>query len=493
MTKFTLSNEPQYRRDFFKNYPELFDLKQEFMNELIDKNGANPNEMGLRLLPKIQENHNRKLQGKNLVPFSDAEKAFMRNKISKKWYVELATKLVNDPRYTQSFGIPVVAMDQKGDEESWHRYRKGILPDYVKAIPMSPSSSGPLMYPESAKFGGQSIVAMKRDKQGLPFYGEKDSIDSYIAQRGHDGESYIYKQAANAIKHHLDIDVEMYDEPEVMYEHVVFGDFLQGNMDGVCQNLDNFELEGVEIKTTGVQNQKQIIDYQNGIIPDGYLVQCCSYMAIRGFNAVNLIAGWGLGYKDGMSVIRILRSKSDEANLLGTILWFAIEVVLKDLEIDDTIKYLNPSVLVNDLYSIYGKETTGKVIDTDEPEIVTATNEYVRISKEIDVLTKRHKSVIDGLKKELNLQEAILLEKAEDAERLNVKVSPTDLEVFFLKTKSKTRFTVELYDAALKNLNKGVISDEEFNELVRDKKALSKTTSTKALDHWKRVTTTNSI
>lgn len=484
---FDINNEPEYRKEFFKTHPVLAELKEEFCNILFDKNGCNPNEIGKTILPKLRENFKRALDGKKLIPYTKEEKSFMDNKISKEWYISFATKLVNDERYRKySVGIPVVRMNQKEDEESWLKYRKGLLPGYIKAASNSPSSAGPLIYPEESKFEGQSIVALKRDKQGLPYYGEKREIDEYIAKRGHEGEEYIYNNVERAMKYHLDIDVEMYPEPETMYEHSVLGDYLQGNMDGICQNLETMELEGVEIKTTGTNNAKQIVEYSMGIVPAGYLVQCSSYMAIRGFNAVNLIAGWGLGYKEGMAAMRILRNYEDEANLLGTLLWFSIEVVLKDVPVNDDIKYLNPEILLPDLYAIYGPEKTGKTVEKSDYKTIQATEAYIKALNDVDIIKQRHKNELKEAENKLKLNESILLEAAEDAERLVVEIEPGKKRDFFFRTKETSRFSSKLFDELLKKLQKGEVTDEEFDELVRDRRNFVNTISSRSCKFWKK-------
>lgn len=489
-----LKNEPDFRKKVFDVNPELFELKKKYMEELFEKNLGNPNDMGQKLLPKYAENFNRALEGKKQIPYTKEEEEFRNNKVPFSWYLDFTTKMVNDPEYQKlSSGIYVTSMDQKADEADWLRKRKGIFDGYIKACPMSPSGTGPIVNPEDAIYEGQSMVAIKREKQGLPFFGDKHGINPDIAERGHEGEDFVMgngnpeeSKVPFIIEKELGIDVEIYPEEESMYEHLILGDYLQGNMDGICMNLDTLQLEGIEIKTTGSSNFGQQRDYLNGLVPSGYMVQVTCYMAIRGFNFVNLCAGWGLDKRTDWTAIRIKRSLDAEANLLARVLWFSIEIVMKDQEIADAEKYLSPEVLLADLYAIYGEERTGSTIETKDFKVAKASDEYKEILKEEDILKQRNKLALEPISKEKARLEAILLEAAGDNERLIIEKMDGSVDNYFLRTRKTNRFSSKLFDAELKKLKKGEITDEEFNEIVRNRDNFVNESSSRSIKYWSK-------
>lgn len=490
---YELKKEPEYRKKIFEVQPELLELKKKYMDILFEKNLGDPNEMGCKLLPKYVENFNRALEGKKTIPFTKEEEEFRNNKVPFEWYLKFTTKMVNDPEYRKlSGGIFVTLMNQKADEADWLRKRKGIFDDYIKACPMSPSGTGPILMPADSHFEGQSLVAIKREKQGLPFFGDKHTIDPAIATRGHEGEDYVIgatpeeSKVPFIVKKELDLDIEMYPEAESMYEHLILGDYLQGNMDGICMNLDTLELEGIEIKTTGSTNYTQQRNYLNGLVPSGYLVQTSCYMAIRGFKAVNLVAGWGLDKTCDWTAIRINRSFDAEANLLAKVLWFAIEIVIKDQEIDEEDKYASPEVLLADLYSIYGREKEGTSIEVNDLALVEASKAYREILKEEDIIKQKNKLELEEINKEKARLEAKLLDTAGDNEKLVINKSDGEVDIYFLKSKSTTRFSAKLFDEYLRKLKKGEISDEEFNEIVRNRRNFENISSSRSIKFWKR-------
>ena len=487
-----LENEPEFRRKFFDINPKLFELKKKYLDELFEKNLGNPNDMGQRLLPKYAENFNRALEGKKQIPYTKEEEEFRNNKVPFEWYLDFTTRMVNDPEYRAlSSGIYVTSMNQKANEADWLKKRRGIFDGYIKSCPMSPSGTGPIVNPEDAIYEGQSMVAIKREKQGLPFFGDKHEIDPDIATRGHEGEDYVMcpdkpeeSKVPFIIEKELGLNVEIYPEEESMYEHLVLGDYLQGNMDGICMNLDTLELEGIEIKTTGSSNFNQQRKYLNGIVPSGYLVQVTCYMAIRGFKYVNLCAGWGLDKSADWTAIRIARNYESEANLLARVLWFSIEIVMKDQELKEDEKYLSPEVLLADLYAIYGEEKKGSTIEVNDVKVVRASEEYKELLKEEDIVKQRNKMALEPITTEKARLEAILLEAAGDNERLVIEKIDGSVDNYFLRTKKTNRFSSKLFDAELKKLKKGEITDEEFNETVRNRDNFVNQTKNRSIKYW---------
>ena len=483
--EFLLKNQPEHRKDFYEKNPDIFDLSKKYNDELFKANGCDPNQMGLRLLPKYQENYKRKLAGKSLLKFTKDETTFIENRLPKEFYLDLATRLCEDKEYLEKdTAVFVQEMNQVEDSEGWMNARLGILENgYRKACVITPSGINPVTGGEP-HYGGESVVAQKRKRQGLPFTGKVNEIDPYIAKRGHAFEEFIYPFAADAIEYHIDKLVDLYPEPEVMFEHCIFGDYLQGNMDGVVYNTETGEMEGLEIKSTGAFTDNRKL-YQDGLIPENYLAQCQGYMAIRGFNAINLLAGWGIDYMSQCAVIPVNRSMKDEAKMLGTLLWFAIEIVIKDGEIDDNDKSLNPKILLEDLYSIYGqtKEKTKKEVDDDS--LFKDAVRYGSIDKEIKEMKARHKDELKVLENEKALIEAKLLEEAEDNEALYVNSTSRDeSKYFFFKDKQSKRFSSKLFDKALKELKSGAIDDDEFNEIVRDRGNFVNVSQKRTMSEW---------
>ena len=79
--KLELTNEPNYRQKHFKVYPEQFDFKKEVTDKLWEKTMGNPNDFGIKLLPKYRENFKRRAEGKKEIPLTKTEKEFVENKI----------------------------------------------------------------------------------------------------------------------------------------------------------------------------------------------------------------------------------------------------------------------------------------------------------------------------------------------------------------------------------------------------------------------------
>lgn len=485
--EFLLEDQPEFRRKVLEKAPKTYAFVKKYNDILFKENGANPNEMGLKILPKIKENYIRKREGKKLIPFTKEETKFMNNKIPLEWYLELTTTMVNDPEYlTTLIPIEVTKMDQKNNPEGWMKARGGQFPDYTKASPGSPSGVNPLINPKDARWAGTSLTMQKHKKQGLPVAGDEDTIDEDTSVGGHLAEDIALIRLKDVMKHQANMDVDDYKPEEAMFEHFVFGDFLQGNMDGQLVNLDTMEIEGVEVKSTSYSaSPAQVIKYKEGKVSSDYITQTACYMAMHGFNVVNLIATWGYRAKSDFAVIRIHRDLNSEARLLGTLLWFMIEIVIKDGDIDDELNYLAPSVLVKDLYAIYGNAVVGKTVEVTNSDVFDTVNRLEDVELKIKALKDRHKEELAPLMAELDLCEAKILEQAEDAERLDVSDGVLTKTVF-LKSKTTSRFSTKLFDDLIKEYNKGKIDKDTLLSTILDRKNLESSSTSRSVKVWKK-------
>lgn len=491
MKELLLEHEPGYRREYFEKSPEMFELKKRHIDVLWAKNKGNPNEIGLTLLRKHRENFTRRMEGKTPIPYTKREKEFVENEVSFDWYLEFTKNMVNDPDYLKASGIYVKPMDQFGDLEDWLATRRGEITHngetYLKAVTMSPSGSGPVVSPEEAIYEGQSLEAMKRSAQKLPFYGEKREIDPGIADRGHKAEKYLMEivGVSNIIERVYGIETELYPEPEAIYEHTILGDIFQGNMDGVVMNLETMQLEAVEVKSIGTTNFERIKEVKDDILLASHMVQDSSYMSIRGMSFTNHASLWGLDPILDMHVTRIARDLEYEAYLLARLLWFAIEIVIKDQDIPEEEKYLTPQILLGDLYSIYGKEHKGTSKETSDYKVITANEELRELEAQKSAMDKRHKLEKKEVEDEIAKREAIILEAIEDNERLIIN-TVNGAETYYARTTETKRFSSKLYDELLKSLKKGEITEEEFLEKAKERKNFENLSSKRSLKYWNK-------
>ena len=120
--------------------------------------------------------------------------------------------------------------------------------------------------------------------------------------------------------------------------------------------------------------------------------------------------------------------------MIARALYFFIEEVLKDGAVDDN----NYSVLLDDLYSIYG-DSREEVKEIKSDELYEDVKELKSIEDKLKDMRKENRNSLKPFEEQRDRLQAKLFEVAELADTVIIKNSKGDKEGASIKTKESTR------------------------------------------------------
>lgn len=179
---------------------------------------------------------------------------------------------------------------------------------------------------------------------------------------------------------------EVYDEEtgEVKLRYP----FAVGNFDGRCKVKK--KMAGWEAKTTSSRNYDTIKNWQAGIVPEYYELQCRYYMAIANLDEWWITCVWGFTINE-VAVICIKRDLEIEETIMETVKEFANCCLTKtEPDITDC-----KAELINDYYNrLYGlRETSAPVVELDPDEYGDVVKEALQLD---ELIVAREKAYHDA-------------------------------------------------------------------------------------------------
>lgn len=417
-----------------KEQQEFITNSQELVNSLQVDN-ISFQEIGKEIIPVYEENFKRLVKGQAPLKLSKRAQKFIKHKVPFSLYRDVVSIIVKDPLYKTLVPFKVAAVDQKQEEDTWLKVRQhgaafnDRTSDLYKQFVIGGSAIGNLLC--RAEYPGQSKHFLKHKYQGKKFLGPINEIDPDIALAGHRAEDYLIQWSKQLLEEQCFKVKRVAAGNEITVEHPIFT-FLQANNDGFVV-LEDGSVNILEIKHTSSFNYKVVSDWQEGIVPKHYLAQITHYMSTFNVDKSFIQCGWGFRPNE-MAIIEVDRNLNMEINMIARALYFFIEEVLKDGAVDDN----NYSVLLDDLYSIYG-DSREEVKEIKSDELYEDVKELKSIEDKLKDMRKENRNSLKPFEEQRDRLQAKLFEVAELADTVIIKNSKGDKEGASIKTKESTR------------------------------------------------------
>lgn len=171
--------------------------------------------------------------------------------------------------------------------------------------------------------------------------------------------------------------------------------FAVANLDARCRVKEpsGWVDCGVELKTTNYRNYDIIRDWQNGIVPIYYELQCRYYMAITNINRWYICCCWGFR-KEDCAVVRIDRDLVIEEEIMETVKEFVRNIEEKEEPDITECK----ATLFNDYYEhLYGiRSEHSSPIELDAEEYL----EIFHQAEKLDLAISKKQQEVESLEKQ---------------------------------------------------------------------------------------------